>query len=383
VARLGLAWIAAFTLVVGPVADAWSSYYYTLVAVGAALLVGLACRRAGPTRLMALAAGLLWWHAAATSAPAFATARSPWVWTSHLTPFYFQRVAALSDTLAARLLRLEPRPEPDTRFFFAALPPFAGFQMGNGAFIRFLYRDASLQSHFYSQFSESTAELAPCRFLYWDGRDLRPLYGSGTDVFFQVGSDLLALERLPGARHAFRRGLLEGESRADILYWLGWTELWLGRRDRAEAAWSAAGARDDSAAWHGSLRRARQALHVDGDALAARRELAAAIRHGIGRPEAHALLGRLLLPSHPKYGLLELLVAVRLDPEDWLARRDLALELVRSRQDEQAWRELGRLAASRPDWRSDPALAAAARELEQRVDPGRVVREFRVEGRGR
>jgi hypothetical protein len=366
----GLSWIGAFTFVVGPVADSWSSYYYTLAAVGAALLVGLLFSKASPATLLLLVGGLLWWHAGATAVRAFATARDPWVWSSHLTPFYFQRAAAYSDTLSAQLLRLEPRPQPDTRFFFATLPSWAGFQMGNGARIGFLYRDPSIQSYFYSQFSESTAAFAPCRFLQWDGLELRPLLPPGTDVFFQVGSDLLALDRLHGARHAFRRGLLAGESRADLLYWLGWTELWLGRRGMAEAAWSASGARDDSVAWHMQMRQARSALVMDRDTLRARRGLAAAIQLGIGRPEAHAILGSLLLPSRPKYGLLELKVALSLNPLDWVARREVILELVRQRLDQQAWTELARLAQVRPDWRSDSALAAAARELDLRSSAG-------------
>src|SRR5262249_58625768 len=104
---------------------------------------------------------------------------------------------------------------------------WAGFQMGNGAQVRALYHDLSLESHFFSQFSESTAADHPCYFVNWDGRSLAPLYPSERDRFFQVGSDLLALGHLEGARHAFRRGLAAHEPAVDHLYWLGWTELWL------------------------------------------------------------------------------------------------------------------------------------------------------------
>jgi hypothetical protein len=290
---IGLAWLLAFMVVVGPVAATWSSYYFTLAAVGGAVLVGAALTRIGPAGWLVLASGLLWWHAGSTSARAFAIADRPWVWTSHLTPFYFQRAAALSDTLGRELLRLEPRPKPGTRFFFATLPPYAGFQMGNGAQVRALYRDPSIESYFYSRFSDSTAGQHPCRFLYWDGRELKRLYDERSTVFFQVGADLLLFDRLAGARHAFLRGLAAGEQpRADHLYWLGWTELWLMRRGAAEAAWTAFGAKDDSIAWHWAMRAARQALNDWGDTLSARRALFAALRSGIGRPEAHAVAGR-------------------------------------------------------------------------------------------
>ena len=144
---------------------------------------------------LGLTAALLWWHAGNSGVRAFAVDERPWTWTSHLTSFYFQRGAALSEALRRELRRSEPRPAPGTRFFFATLPPWAGFQMGSGALVRDLYRDTTLASYFYSQFSDTTAGSHPCRFLYWDGARLAPLYGANHDPWFQVGSDLLLFDR--------------------------------------------------------------------------------------------------------------------------------------------------------------------------------------------
>jgi hypothetical protein len=354
-----LAWIAAFALVTGPVAHTWSAYYYLPAAAGGAVLVALAARRLSRAGFALLAAVLLWWHAGGAAVRAFAVAPDPWGWTSHLTAFYFERGARLTADLARDLRAGDPAPPPGTRFFFATLPPWAGFQMGNGALVRALYRDASLESHFYSQFSESTAALHPCRFLYWDGDSLRPLYRGVSDPWFQVGSDLLLLERPRGAMHAFRRGLAEGGERRDHLYWLGWASLWAGRRDLAEDAWQALGARDDTTAWRTALRIAHTSLAELGDTLGARAALALAIQHGIGRPEAHAVLGPLLLPIQPKYGMLELKVATWLKPDDWLARRDLALALARARLDVAARREIDAYRAARPPGTDDREIDRA------------------------
>jgi hypothetical protein len=359
-AGFALVWLAAFALPTGPVAYGWSSYYYTLAAVGAAVLVGLACARADRWVLLALSAALVWWHAGGTGTRAFSVAQSPWSWTSHLTPFFFSRAAALTDTLSRQLVRLEPLPPHRTRFFFATLPSWAGFQMGNGALIRALYRDSTLASHFYSSFSESTAAAHPCRFLWWDGRDLAPLYGAATDPWFQVGADLLLLDRPAGASHAFHRGLAAGGERKDHLYWLGWAELWRGDRPAAEAAWMALGAVDDSLEWRDRLRAAHNAL-VYGDTLESRRQLIRAIEAGIGRPEAHSILGELLMSPAPKYGLLELKVASWLDPQDVAARRRLALGLDQIRLDEAARRELESLWMDFPRLRGDSAVARAWR----------------------
>ena len=146
----------------------------------------------------------------------------------------------------------------------------------------------------------------------------------------------------------------------DLLYWLGWAELLTGRRDRAEATWTAFGAEDDSLRWSAHLRAAHNAL-TDGDTLNARRHLITAIEYGIGRPTAHAVLGELILDDpHPythKYGLMELKVAAWLDPRDWDARRSLVLGLAAVRLDEQARRELGTLIHDFPGIARDTAVA--------------------------
>jgi hypothetical protein len=361
-----IAWIVLFSLPIGPVAHTWSAYYYTLAAVGGAVLVALALARIDRWGWMALTAGLLWWHAGVSAAPVLEVPNRIWGWTTHLNAAYFERAAALSDRLARALLRSDPAPPRGTRFYFATLPPLAAFQMGNGALIRELYRDPTLASHFYSQFAESTAAGHPCRFLYWDGVDFRELYRGSESPWFQVGSDLLLFDAPAGAAYAFRRGLAEGEGRGDHLYWLGWAELWSGRRATAEAAWKAFGAVDDTAAYHARLFEANAALEAR-DSTTARRRLFDAIHAGIGRPEAHAALGRLLVHRQLKYALLELEVAAFLDPRDMNARHRLAVGLVEVRIDDSARRELEAIRRLDPAWRRDLALVAAARELEQRT----------------
>jgi hypothetical protein len=368
VAAFAAAWLVAFGFVIGPVAHAWSSYFYTLFAVGGATLVALLLRRIGRASWLALVAVLLWWHAGATATRAFAVSGSPWVWTSHLTSFYFERVAALTRDLSVQLKRRVPDPAPGSRFFFATLPPFAGFQMGNGALIRSLYGDPTLESHFFSQFSESTAAGRDAHILYWDGAELRPLYENTADVLFQIGTDLLALDRPRDAAWAFRAGIERGESREDHLYWLGWAELWSGRRAAAEAAWIAWGARDDSVRWHARLRDVQTVhVHSPGDTVAMQRLLLEAIGAGMGRPEGHATLGVLLRERRPKFGVLELKVAAYLDPNDVRTRRELVLGLAEARLDDAAARELAAYRSIARSAGADSAIAAVAK----RLAPGR------------
>ena len=366
-----LAWLGAFTVPVWPVVYLWSSYYYTLAAVGGALLVTLLAARIARWSWIALAGALVWWHAAGVSAPAFGLDKDPWLGTSHFTPFYLERAAALSKQLRASLTRSLPRVATGTRFFFASIPSWAGFQTGNGPNIRQLYRDDSIESYFYSEFAETTAARQPCEFLFWNGGDFERLHTITNDPFFQVGTDLLLLERPAGAAWAFRRGLDAGGTRVDHLYWLGWALLWDGKRELAERAWSEWGAHDDTSARVLWLRKAKGSLE-DRDTLTARRQLVEAVRCGIGHPEAHAMLGLLLARVNVKYALLETRVAAELNPRDWLARRDLVSGLLAVQLDEPAARQLTQLKAILPDWRRDTVAVRLAETLAARRAPARV-----------
>lgn len=379
-AWFALAWCAAFSVPIWPVAYSWSSYYYTLAAVGGAILVALATSRLARWGWILLAGGFLWWHAAGISSPAFALREDPWTGTSHVTAFYLERAAGLSRDLRTALRRAIPRPERDSRLFFATLPSWAGFQMGNGPSIRQLYRDDSLESHFYSTYGESTAARHPARFLFWNGVEFEKLYEHDPNPLFQVGGDLLLLDRPLGAAWAFRRGLEEGGDRLDLLYWLGWASLWSGRREIAERAWKEWGAVDDSLGRVYWLRRAKGSLER-GDTLRARRELVEAVHNGIGHPVSHAMLGMLLQRVNAKYAMLETRVAAELDPRDWLARRDLVEALIAARLDEPAAAHLARLQAVRPDWRQDSVTARLASTLEARRPPPSGIAQFHPGGR--
>jgi hypothetical protein len=363
VAAFALAWLIGFGFLTGPVAGIWSAYFYTVPAVGGAVLVGLLSRSAGRAAWLLLVPALLWWHAGGTGPRAFAVRENPWGWSTHLSSAYFERAARLTGELSSQLRALEPAPPRGARLFFATLPPWAGFQMGNGALVRALYRDPSLGSYFFSQFSEATAADAPCRFFWWDGTALKPLYRRLQDPLFQVGADLLLLDQPAGAAHALRRAMASGGNRADDLYWLGWAELWNGQRDAAEAAWKQLGAVDDTARWGANMAAARLALVTLRDTLEGRRTLAEAIRYGIGRPEPHGVLGGLLLARQPKYAMLELKVATFLNPDDWLSRRALLSALLEAHLETAARRELEAILSRHPELGADPVVLRARRAL--------------------
>jgi len=69
-------------------------------------------------------------------------------------------------------------------------------------------------------------------------------------------------------------------------------------------------------------------------------------------------------------------VATRLEPRDWVARRDLAVGLARARLDDAARREVAALLALRPELRADSTVASVLRTLDLRHPPPGDVVEF-------
>jgi len=131
--------------------------------------------------------------------------------------------------------------------------------------------------------------------------------------------------------------------------------------------------REDSTAWNNAMYEAQQALLARSDTLGALRALARAVQYGPGRPDAHAMIGLLLMPRSPKYAMLELKVAIWLNPQDWPSRRDLVVGLANQQMDEQAWQELDALERIRPQARKEPELAPTVAAMEERRRPLAVV----------
>jgi hypothetical protein len=91
-----------------------------------------------------------------------------------------------------------------------------------------------------------------------------------------------------------------------------------------------------------------------------------AINYGIGRPEGHATLGRLLLAKRPKYGVMELKIAAWLDPRDAATRLLLAESLADVGLEEAARRELAALESLPRPAEAEPMM----QRLRARLAPG-------------
>jgi hypothetical protein len=84
----------------------------------------------------------------------------------------------------------------------------------------------------------------------------------------------------------------------------------------------------------------------------------------------------LLQRVNAKYALLETKVAADLNPNDWLARRDLVSGLLDARLDEPAGREFERLKQIMPTWRQDSVAMQLDKRLALRRAPASGIAEF-------
>src|SRR5207245_488085 len=78
----------------------------------------------------------------------------------------------------------------------------------------------------------------------------------------------------------------------DLLYWLGWAELWRGNRGAAEGGWRAGGARADPLLWFPDLRMAEPRPPPEREPPRPRGPLRGAARPGFGRPRPPPGRGR-------------------------------------------------------------------------------------------
>jgi len=161
----GLAWMFAGLAPVAFVAPIWSAYYFLFAVFGAALAIAILLERA-PRALAALAVvalGLGAQHARAL--PGFAREPGAWSSASHVNRAYLDQGGAQVTHLLREMKRLHPTLASGTTVFFAGLPAWVSFQVGDGPLLRVAYRDTSLRSYYLADFTRERAERGPWRLL--------------------------------------------------------------------------------------------------------------------------------------------------------------------------------------------------------------------------
>jgi hypothetical protein len=321
-ARLGAAWGLAGTIPIVAVAPIWCTYYYLFALCGIGLWFGASLARR-PLRLAA--AACLVTLAGATFARQRAAVEVPvgaWTWRSHIDAAYVLRSERIAATLLASLRRAVPRPRPGTTFYFSNVPGAIAWQVADGPFVRWAYRDSSLKSYFLSQINEDRVERSPV-FLFSVQGDTLVNSGNDPGVTFSTAARAVLQADLGAARGALRyhMGRWPGDAKATYLF--AWVAYAQGEQDLSRTLLGMIGMQGHSGAAAPELIARARARLAAADSSGARDDAARAIELDPYDPASHDLFIRAAF-RNPRFRtrvLMEGFALIALAPEDPMAWR--------------------------------------------------------------
>jgi hypothetical protein len=261
----------------------------------------------------------------------FATARGAWTAQSHVNRFYIERTMRYVSRYLADLERQRPTLPHRSTVLFANVPISSGWQVGNGALLRWAYRDTTLRSAYFTSFSPEMARRGPLFFFVAENDSLRD-HSSDRGLLASLAYSMIVNGKPAEAAGVLSLQLERNPADRASRYWLAW------------AQWSAG----DSAAGASSLARSGVTPApgptpelARATALLAARDTAAAMhallegraRHGLD-PEVHSRLAGLLLPREAQrsLGVIEAFAVTVLTPGRADGWRKLAAGQLSERQ---------------------------------------------------
>jgi hypothetical protein len=293
VAFAGVVWAVAASAPIALVISIWSAYFYLFALCGAAITVGaLLCTRRRVVSAVIVAV-LVMLSAQAGRLDEFSIQRDPWAWRSHLSQHYLRRAMSLSSEYLLALRSARPTLPHRSTVFFANVPVSAGWQAGNGALLRWAYRDSSLHSYFLGEFEKSLATRGPIYFFSIDDGTLVD-HSEDPMMLPTIAFSMLVADQPARACGALDLILDRTPNDTDFRQWRAWARLathdTLGAFEDLRAAGISpvfASALDSAAGQPGVVRDTAHRVEV----LLAAREAA-----GLS-PNVHARLAALYLPS--------------------------------------------------------------------------------------
>jgi hypothetical protein len=290
----------------------WSAYYYLFALCGLALMLGALLERR-PLAIALVATTLLAWGSeSARRLETFASDPSPWCTGSHLNRFYFDRSMWWVTRYLQDLRRQRPTIPHRSTLFFSGIQSFSSWQAADGPLIRWVYRDSSLRSYYFHDFTAERARRGPF-FVYMTRSDSLIEQKPGPEVLFTVAASQLVSERYALAKDVLGLARERYPKMIPVGYWLAWVEMALGDTAAAHRELTAAGftPRTGSSPRTAVARR----LLAARDTVGAASQLTAAISSQVFDSEAHGLLSDILMGSSGG-GVIEALAACQLTPRN-------------------------------------------------------------------
>jgi hypothetical protein len=222
----------------------------------------------------------------------FITAPGAWTSQSHVNRRYVERANSFVERYLGQLRVARPTLPPRSTVFFGGLPAFSSFQAGNGALLRWAYRDSSLRAYYLMEFTAERYRRGPA-FAFLVQHDTL-----GEIKLDRKQLRALAVKALVAERPRLALDLLEiPETVAPTdhfaPYWRAWLRWGLGDTTGARAELRRAGMTLDAGPTPEIAMMIR--LVAAGDTVGAQNLMAQAMTRHVLDPEVHAMLGGLLV----------------------------------------------------------------------------------------
>ena len=206
-----------------------------------------------------------------------------------------ERATSFVERYLGQLRAARPTLPPRSTVFFGGLPAFSSFQAGDGPLLRWAYRDSSLRSYYLMEFTAERYRRGPAFAFVVQHDTLRELKLDRTEL------RSFAMTALVSDRPRLALDILElpgALASTDLFapYWRAWLRWALGDTTAARAELRRAGMTLDAGPTPEIEESVR--LLAAGDTVAARNRMEQAVARHVLDPEAHAMLGGLLVNDH-------------------------------------------------------------------------------------
>lgn len=239
---LGVVWTLAGTLPLVPVMSIWSAYFYLWALAGVAVLVAVAVASVPRVAAIAGIALLVGLSAEARRLDEFTLDANAWASQSHVDRHYLDRSTTTIDHYLRDLRAARPTLPPRSTIFYANVPSSIGWQAADGPLLRWAYRDTSLRSYYYSDFTRARAERGPVFFFRGEQGGLVDKTGD-REMLTSFGISLACTGRERAALEALDMIDATGPTARFVHAWRGWLRWSLGDTVGGARELSAAGMR--------------------------------------------------------------------------------------------------------------------------------------------
>ena len=310
---LGLVWALLGTVPVTAVAPVWSSYYYLFALCGAGLALGAGLAARSRVTVLVVLALVVWGSENGRRLDEFITAAGAWTSQSHVNRRYVERSNSFVERYLGQLRAARPTLPPRSTVFFGGMPSFCGFQAGDGPLLRWAYRDSSLRGYFLMEFTPERYRRGPAFAFVVRHDSLQEIELDRTQMRSLMMTALVS-ERPRLALDLLELPMTMTPTDRMAPYWRSWLRWGLGDTAGARAELRRAGMTLDA----GPTPEIAMVISLvaAGDTLRARDFMAEAVARHVLDPDAHAMLG-LLLVDRPRYeadAAIEAYAATQLAP---------------------------------------------------------------------